>query len=165
MTVPPALQTPHYSAGPRPLLPILGPQRQASHQDVGDESHGCGRQTHRHWSEEGGPSGLRAPERLPETGPPGGRRSPGGGGWDETWNVEVGSVDVKAGGHRRVLLVLHLPVLWGEWGAQAGPGAGCLRPCKPSLGASLSGLLLSLLHPCPSRALGGQCSPGAGRER
>lgn len=47
--------------------PILGPQRQASHQDVGDESHG--------------------------------------------WNVEVRSVDVKAGGHRRVLLVLHLPVL------------------------------------------------------
>ena len=70
--------------------------------------------------------GLRAPKRLPETGPPGGRRSPGGGGWDETWNVEVRSVDVKAGGHRRVLLVLHLPVLWGEWGEQAGPGAGCL---------------------------------------
>lgn len=53
----PALQTPHYSADPRPLLPILGPQRQASHQDVGDESHGCGRQTHRHRSEEEGPSG------------------------------------------------------------------------------------------------------------
>lgn len=39
----------------RPPLPILGPQRQASHQDISDESHSCGRQTHRHWSEEDRP--------------------------------------------------------------------------------------------------------------
>ena len=164
MTAPPAPQTPHHSADPRPLLPILGPQRQASHQDVGDESHGCGGR-HTDTGQKKDHRDLRAPKRLPETGPPGGRRSPGGGGWDETWNVEVRSVDIKAGGHRRVLLVLHLPVLWGEWGEQAGPGAGCLPPCKPSLGANLSGLLLSLLYPCPSCALGGQCSPGVGRER
>lgn len=40
------------------------------------------------------------------------------GRWWEgtTWNVEVWGVDVKAGGHRGVLLVLHLPVLWRELG-------------------------------------------------
>lgn len=34
-----------------------------------------------------------------------------------TWNVEVWSIDIEAGGHWGVLLVLYLPVLWGnkEW--------------------------------------------------
>lgn len=46
-----------------------------------------------------------------------------------TWNVEVRSVDVKARGHRRVLLVLHFPVLWGRVrGAGRTPGAGGLLP-------------------------------------
>lgn len=31
-----------------------------------------------------------------------------------TWNVEVWSIDVEAGGHWGVLLVLYLPVLWRE---------------------------------------------------
>lgn len=48
LTAPQLPQTPQHSAYSRPLLPILGPQRQASHQDVGDESHGCERETHRH---------------------------------------------------------------------------------------------------------------------
>lgn len=31
-----------------------------------------------------------------------------------TWNVEIWGIDVKAGGHWGVLLVLYLPVLWRE---------------------------------------------------
>lgn len=54
--------------------------------------------------------GHQAPKHLAQTHPSSGGR--------ETWNVEVWSVDVKAGGHWGILLVLHLPVLrreLGEW--------------------------------------------------
>lgn len=46
----------------------------------------------------------------------------------ETWNVEVWSVDIKAWGHWVVLLVLYLPVLWGERGNGRTPRAGLSRP-------------------------------------
>lgn len=49
-----------------------------------------------------------------------------------TWNVEVRSVDVKARGHRRVLLVLHFPVLWGRVrGAGRTPGGGAPPTLHP----------------------------------
>lgn len=97
----------------RPPLPILGPQRQASHQDISDESHSCGRQIHRHWSEADGPFwGTGCLHLCPRRAPPRGRRGRDREG--ETWNVEVRSVDIKAGGHGSVLLVLHFPVLRAE---------------------------------------------------
>lgn len=77
---------------------------------------------HRHSSEEGSPS--RAPgtqTSIPDMP----RRS-----WEgTTWNVEVWSIDVKAGGHWGVLLVLHLPVLWRELGQWQHPRVGVLPPC------------------------------------
>lgn len=54
---PSVLQSPCHPTHLHSLLPILGSQCQASHQDVGDKSHSYGKQTHRHRSEEG-PSGL-----------------------------------------------------------------------------------------------------------
>lgn len=42
-------------------------------------------------------------------------------GQGETWNIEVRSVDIKAGGYWGVLLVLHLPVLWGKRGSRQDP--------------------------------------------
>lgn len=54
--LPSALQSPCHPTHLSFLLPILGSQCQASHQDVGDKSHSYGKQTHRHMSEEG-PSG------------------------------------------------------------------------------------------------------------
>lgn len=71
-----------------------------------------------------------------------------------TWNVEVRSVDVKARGHRRVLLVLHFPVLWGRVrGAGRTPGGGgsSHTASRPSLGADLPSPPYHgpLTHPLP----------------
>lgn len=61
---------------------------------------------------------------------------PGGDGEGETWNVEVRSIDVKAGGDWCVLLVLYFPVLWGEWGEQQDPQswapAARRKPTQPA---------------------------------
>lgn len=79
---------------------------------------------HRHPSEGGSPSWAPGTQ-IPVPDMP--------GHWWEgtTWNVEVWSIDVKAGRHGGVLLVLDLPVLWRELGQWQHPGGGgeVLPPC------------------------------------
>lgn len=71
--------------------------------------------------------------------------TPGQWGGETTWNVEVWGIDVKAGSHWGVLLVLYLPVLWRELGQWQHPRVGVLPPAS-----------WQVLRRC--------CSPGGGRE-
>lgn len=88
-------------------LPILCPQCKASHQDVGDESHRC-RRADIDSGQRKGHVGLLATQSSAPDVPRGGGC---GAGQGQTWNIEVRSVDIEAGGHWGVLLVLYLPVL------------------------------------------------------